>query len=140
MLLRNTLHFVRLLRDLGRQVGPRRTLLLGQAMAHIEIGDRNSFYHAARSCLVYRQLDLAAFDQAFSSFWRNRHLAGIPLSLPESLRRLGQPGSNAEPGRSSAAGTELTSAGEPGRLRYSAHEALRQRDFADLGPQEGEAV
>ncbi|HLF80318.1 MAG TPA: hypothetical protein VI410_00995, partial [Anaerolineales bacterium] len=57
-LLRNVLHFVRLLRDLGLQVDPHRALLFAQALAQVGVAERSDFYFAARSCLIYRQQDL----------------------------------------------------------------------------------
>jgi uncharacterized protein with von Willebrand factor type A (vWA) domain len=86
-LLRNILHFVRLLRDLGLQVDPHRARLFAQALAQVGVAERSDFYFAARSCLIYRQQDLADFDRAFESFWRSRFRGGIPLTLPARPRR-----------------------------------------------------
>src|SRR3990172_1769110 len=56
---------VRLLRDLGLQVDPHRARLFAQALAQVGVAERSDFYFAARSCLIYRQQDLADFDRAF---------------------------------------------------------------------------
>ena len=86
-LLRNILHFVRLLRELGLQVDPHRARLFAQALAQVGVAERSDFYFAARSCLIYRQQDLADFDRAFEAFWRSRFRGGIPLPLPANPRR-----------------------------------------------------
>ncbi len=135
-LLHNTLLFVRLLRELGLPIDTRRSILLGQAMAQVGVADRDDFYHAARSCLIYRQQDLAAFDRAFRAFWRSRTLGGIPLSIPGRPRRRDQAGPATAPTR----GWESGGADQAAALRYSAAEALRQRDFADLDPEEQRAI
>jgi len=135
-LLRNILHFVRLLRDLGLPVDPHRALLFGQALTQVGVAERIEFYFAARSCLIYRQQDLADFDRAFDAFWRSRGRGAIPLTLPARPRRRA---ADSDP----AAGGGPSSGIEPepvGPLAYSAAEALRQKDFAGLTPEELEQV
>ena len=138
-LLRNILHFVRLLRDLGLQVDPHRARLFAQALAQVGVAERSDFYFAARSCLIYRQQDLADFDRAFEAFWRSRFRGGIPLTLPAKPRRRAAESDPAD-GRGPSAWIEPEPAQGVGPLAYSAAEALRQKDFSELTAEELEQV
>ncbi len=146
-LLRNTLRFARMLRDLGVQVDPDRVRLFAQALTFIQISDRAEFYHAAKCCLLTREQDREAFDRAFRAFWRASFRGGIPLTIPgrghrhEPRPEICPPGSETDRARASGDGQEK---GDPlvveAALSYSAREALRQKDFSDLTPDELQAV
>ena len=138
-LLRNVLHFVRLLRDLGLQVDPHRARLFAQALAQVGVAERSDFYFAARSCLIYRQQDLADFDRAFEAFWRSRFRGGIPLTLPARPRRRAAESGSAE-NKVISAGIESGLTQGVGPLAYSAAETLRQRDFSELTAEELDQV
>ena len=138
-LLRNVLHFVRLLRDLGLQVDPHRARLFAQALAQVGVAERSDFYFAARSCLIYRQQDLADFDRAFEVFWRSRFRGGIPLTLPARPRRRAAESGSAE-SKVPSAGIESEPAQSLGPLAYSAAEALRRKDFSELTAEELDQV
>ena len=138
-LLRNVLHFVRLLRDLGLQVDPHRARLFAQALAQVGVAERSDFYFAARSCLIYRQQDLADFDRAFEAFWRSRFRGGIPLTLPARPRRRAAESGSAE-SKVPSAGIESEPAQSLGPLAYSAAEALRRKDFSELTAEELDQV
>lgn len=137
--LRNIQRFVQLLRDLGLPVDPHRTLLLGEALEHVQFTLRSEFYHAARSCLIYRQQDLAEFDRAFEAFWRRRWQGGIPLTVPGPSRQRASD-STAAAGVSPLSTSELQPSESVGPLAYSAAEVLRRKDFAELTREELEAV
>jgi uncharacterized protein with von Willebrand factor type A (vWA) domain len=136
-LLRNILHFVRLLRRLDLPADPQRARLFAEALHHVDVGERTTFYHAARSCLIYRQQDLVDFDRAFQAFWRSHERGGIPLRLPSAARRRAF-------GAADAPQSGLGNFPEPGPragpLAYSAAEALSQKDFAELSAEELRAV
>jgi len=138
-LLRNVLHFVRLLRDLGLQVDPHRARLFAQALAQVGVAERSDFYFAARSCLIYRQQDLADFDRAFEVFWRSRFRGGISLTLPARPRRRAAESGSAE-SKVPSAGIESEPAQSLGPLAYSAAEALRRKDFSELTAEELDQV
>jgi len=138
-LLRNVLHFVRLLRDLGLQVDPHRARLFAQALAQVGVAERSDFYFAARSCLIYRQQDLADFDRAFEAFWRSRFRGGIPLTLPARHRLRAAESGSAE-NKVPSAGIESEPAQGVGPLAYSAAEALRRKDFSELTAEELDQV
>ncbi len=141
-LLPNLLHFVRLLRRLGVNVQAGRAADIAAALALIDLRRRRDFYYALRALLIRRADDLPLFDAAFRAFWRSRERGRSKLDLrplghdrpfqkprvePESLTA----------GADDAAGQPQTERVEQIRLRtYSAREALREKDFAELSPEE----
>jgi uncharacterized protein len=143
--LHNLLLFGRLLRQLGMDVNPGRMIDLAEALAHIEIGRRDDFYHATRSLLVHRQEDLALFEQAFSLFWRrptegNYELEGDTVAVaPRQQRpRLIAPplATEADDPTPKAASQDDESPLLEVTRTYSREEILRRKDFADLtGPE-----
>lgn len=79
-LLRNCLHFGRLLRGVGIPVTPTQMVELAESLRHIEIGNRQDFKNAARALLINRHEQLSLFDRAFDLFWRPQ--------APDLLREL----------------------------------------------------
>jgi uncharacterized protein with von Willebrand factor type A (vWA) domain len=148
-LLHNLLLFGRLLRGLGLDVNPGRMIDLVQALAHIEIGRREDFYHASRSLLVHNKSDIPLFDHAFDLFWRRPpdgsiefrmdDLLASPPSADEpqlvapSLSDQESPPSDPEAEEPEEQVIELTQT-------FSAREILRQKDFADLTGDELQTV
>lgn len=141
-LLDNLLLFGRVLRGLGLDVNPGRMLDLASALSLVSIGNRQDFYYTSRSLLVHDVDDLELFDQAFALFWRvapegwqvrspappsRRHPQRVPPLLQAPPPADGQ-GAAADPLL-----VEVT-------MTYSAWEALRHKDFADLSEEEIEAV
>jgi uncharacterized protein with von Willebrand factor type A (vWA) domain len=150
-LLHNILLFGRLLHGLGLDVNPSRMITLVQALEHIEIGQKNDFYHAARCLLVHDYEDIALFDQAFDLFWRQPEERRLTLTLVHKQRQTHSP---AQPGETrpairvktgrtaiedSESGDELSPQLDATRT-YSAQEILRQKDFAELDADELEAI
>ncbi len=119
-LFHNLLVFVQLLRAAGVSTDPERTRLCLRAVEQLGLKRRSEFYYAARTTLIYRQGDLAAFDQLFAAFW--------PRLRAGRLRRLRPP--------TAVGQTAPRLAGSPGGLRrgrgYSADEVLRRKDFGDM--------
>jgi len=71
-LLDNLLIFGRLLRGAGIDVHRGRLLDVVDALGHVNLGERGEVYHACRALLVHRHEQIALFDVAFASFWRER--------------------------------------------------------------------
>ena len=69
-LLDNLLIFGRLLRHAGVDVHRGRLLDVVAALGHVNLGERAEVYHACRALLVHRHEQIALFDVAFASFWR----------------------------------------------------------------------
>ena len=135
-LLRNLLHFARLLRTLGLDVPAGRMIDVSNALSHVDIGRRSDVYFTLRSLLVRRQQDLAPFDEAFRVFWRpppgdwspddlralgERRRFGPPQAEPATV-----PGTSDDPSVPTL--TETIERIAP--LSYSAREATRVKDFA----------
>ena len=142
-LLHNLLLFGRLLRRLGLDVTPARMVDLVHALQHVNVGNRDDFYFTLRSLLVQRHEDLPLFDRAFELFWKRR--SEIESDLGKITTERAQEVLTAPPGATA------TTNGEPDEKEieqmvleitktYSQQERLRQKDFADLTPEETEDV
>ena len=150
-LLHNLLLFGRLLRGLGLDVNPGRMIDLAHSLAHIDLGRRRDFYHAARSLLVHRREDIPLFDAAFEAFWREPGEGWVTVDLPglSQVRRRRRAVITPPPLRGEdAAGHQDDSQphaeNQPPVLQitmtYSAREMLRHKDFADLTGEELDAI
>jgi hypothetical protein len=147
-LLHNLVLFGRVLRGLGLDVNPSRVLDVFHALRLIEIGRQPDFYFTLRGLLVHRHEDQPLFDQAFTLFWRvpvDRW--EITLPAPARPRRRPQvvppPPAAPEaspPPEAGPAGADDQPPVIEAALTYSAAEALRRKDFAEMTPDELAAV
>lgn len=148
-LVHNLVLFGRLLRGLGLDVNPGRVIDLTNALNHINIGQKQDFYHTARSLLVHKREDIPLFDQAFELFWRKhgmdamldigdlftfRPRSGKPIIIPPPLNE----GSN-------DGGSEEDDDGEPQTVievtrTYSNRERLFHKDFGEMTADEEAAI
>ena len=141
-LLRNLLHFGRLLRALGLDVQAGRMLDVATALEHIEIGRRSDFYFTLQTLLIHRSQDLALFDEAFRVFWRPPpgDWSSEDLRSLGEQRRFGPPqmAPAVEPGPSEdeplPARPETLERIAP--ASYSSQEVSRVKDFARFTEQE----
>ena len=136
-LLKNLLHFTRLLGDLGLDVQATRALDIAEALEYVKIGRRRDFYHALRCLLVHRPQDIPVFDEAFQRFWRRP--PGDPTTqeiramgthrrtgTPQIVAPVTEPNDSAKPeGSTSTIKVERVAA-----LSYSERETLGTKDFA----------
>ena len=134
-LLRNLLHFGRLLRRLGLDVPGGRMRDVAEALAYVDLGRRAEFYHTLRSLLVHRVQDMELFDDAFRVFWRHPHGDWTETNLRAmgETRRSGEPKYESELPPSDAAhgkSRERTYRVERmAALSYSQREGLWVKDF-----------
>jgi len=77
----NVVHFVRLLRRAGMQVGPGDAIDAQRAVAAVDAVQRAQFYAALHCVLVRRRADHELFDEAFRLFWRDPMGAESALAL-----------------------------------------------------------
>ncbi len=133
-LLYNLIYFGRLLRALGVDTQPDGITNLVKATAWIPIERKQDFYRAARSLLIRRRQDLAAFDHAFEKFWQAR--AGWKPETESGIES--QTTIEYDPHASETTGSDAVSVAP--RIRYSPAEALRHKDFAELDSEELERV
>jgi uncharacterized protein with von Willebrand factor type A (vWA) domain len=133
---RHVVTFGRVLREAGLEVGPGR---LADALTGLDIVDlsrRDDVYWTLRQTLVSRREDLEMFDAAFRAWFLRAPTAPVFRQATEgaSLRLLRR-GSQSE--RDNEAGEVAEDRSSQG---FSAEEQLRQRDFADMTPDELENV
>lgn len=69
-LLQQITDFCSLLRQMGINVTTTNQLSWCQSVELIDIGDRDAFYHTARTNLISQDTDRETFDLAFNLFWR----------------------------------------------------------------------
>jgi hypothetical protein len=81
-LLDNLLFFGRVLRLAGIDVHPGRMIDVVEALGHVNLAARDEVFHTCRALLVHRPEQLAVFDLAFDTFWRQRlgRLSGTAAS------------------------------------------------------------
>ena len=70
-LLENILRFIRLLRNSGIKIGNQSSIDTLNSIKILKIGNRNEFYWALYSNLIYRNDDTEIFNQCFHLFWQN---------------------------------------------------------------------
>ena len=70
-LLENILRFIRLLRNSGIKIGNQSSIDTLNSIKILKIGNRNEFYWALYSNLIYRNEDTEIFNQCFHLFWQN---------------------------------------------------------------------
>src|SRR4051794_34722329 len=129
---RQVVTFGRVLREAGLEVGPGRIIDALQGLDAVELERRDDVYWALRQTLVSRVEDLEAFDRAFAAwFLRAPELA--PPRTPKTERRT----------RARAASRDGTDESEEAaeqdenrKAGWSYEELLRQKDFAELTPEE----
>lgn len=140
-LLPNLVRFGRLLHGLGLDVQAGRMLDVANALQFIDIGRRQDFYFTLRTLLIHRAEDLRLFEEAFRAFWRAPRGERTRMDL-RSLgeeRRLGKPQVELASlsGDATESGDDASHQSERIELRtYSAREALREKDFEKLTPEE----
>ena len=69
-LLQQITDFCRLLRQMGVNVTTTNQLSWCESVQLIDIGERDTFYHTARTNLIAGEADRETFDTAFNLFWR----------------------------------------------------------------------
>ena len=69
-LLQQITDFCRLLRQMGVNVTTTNQLSWCESVQLIDIGEREAFYHTARTNLIAGEAERATFDTAFDLFWR----------------------------------------------------------------------
>jgi uncharacterized protein len=123
--------FGRVLREAGLEIGPGRVTDALRALDSVDLARRDDVYFSLRQTLVSRHDELAVFDRAFDAWFLRAPVAAPPrVRKPEQMLRLveaaGSPGTD----------SDAEQDGEPLLLGASAHEILRDKDFADLDEDE----
>jgi uncharacterized protein with von Willebrand factor type A (vWA) domain len=133
-LVRHVVTFGRVLREVGLEVGPGRVADALRGLDAVELERQEDVYFALRQTLVSRHDELDLFDRAFRAwFLRAPVLPPVRSQQPQMQQKVGE--TLAE--RSRDGDDEDDSGGEdPLELGASAHELLRDKDFAEMTPEE----
>jgi uncharacterized protein len=134
-MVRHVVTFGRVLREVGIEVGPGRVADAVRGLGAIELTRQEDVYFTLRQTLVSRHDELELFDRAFVAWFLRGPIA--PLVRQKELRREGDrlvsvtlsgSGDDDEPAPD----------GAPFELGASAHELLREKDFAQMTAEEFE--
>jgi uncharacterized protein len=131
-LVRHVVTFGRVLHEAGLEVGPGRVQDALRGLDAVELSSQDDVYWALRQTLVSRHDELDVFDRAFSAWFLR-----TPVAPP--LRGVSLEGIEPESARDPAlsGGDEAHGQDErPLALGVSARETLREKDFAEMTPEE----
>jgi hypothetical protein len=129
--------FGRVLREVGIEVGPGRVSDAIRALGTVDVKRQEDVYFALRQTLVSRHDELELFDRAFVAWFLRGPVA--PIARQQQQRRYAERvvRDTLETG---VEGDEDDDSGTPKELGASAHELLREKDFAEMTPEEFERV
>lgn len=125
--------FGRLLRGAGLDVPVSRIVSFVEALGLLGVRSREDVYWAGRSTLLSDPNDVATFDRAFAVFWERKSATGIEVELRPISVTLATDA--AEEDAEFLTGDERDM-GPTLRVRYSALETLREKDFAECSDNE----
>jgi uncharacterized protein with von Willebrand factor type A (vWA) domain len=131
-LVRQVVTFGRVLREAGLEVGPGRVIDALAGLDAVELERRDDVYWALRQTLVSRVEDLEAFDRAFAAWFLRAPELAPPRTPRTERRRRAQAASRDGTDEVAEAGPE----GDERKAGWSYDELLRQKDFAELTPEE----
>jgi uncharacterized protein with von Willebrand factor type A (vWA) domain len=129
---RHVVTFGRVLREVGLEVGPGRVADALRAVDAVDLTRQEDVYYALRQTLVSRHDELDLFDRAFNA-WFLRAPVLPPLRTAQSPLAQEKAGETLS---DSAAGEPDDRLGDPLELGASGHELLREKDFAEMTPEE----
>jgi len=129
--------FGRVLREVGIEVGPGRSADAVRALGQVDLTRQEDVYFALRQTLVSRHDELELFDRAFVAWFLRGPVA--PLVRQRQQRRFTDRVVR-DTLESDHEGDENDESGAPRELGASAHELLREKDFAEMTPEEFERV
>jgi uncharacterized protein with von Willebrand factor type A (vWA) domain len=141
--LENLVGFGGALRELGIPVTPTQIADVARGLGWVDLGSRDEVFRAVRALLVTRREDLALFETVFNRFWRHPD-----ATASWGRRRPPAPRDRRPPERFTIATYAAYKARGATEERdvadragtYSDEEQLRRKRFADMTPEELEAV
>ena len=125
--------FGRILRGAGLRVGTDRLVEFARALEEMDAGRRDDVYWAGRITFLSRPEEIETYDRAFELFW-DRGANAKTRSRQKARSLIPQPDRSVMPPKKTVEKDERGV--EVVRLRYSAVEVLRTKDFALYSPEE----
>jgi uncharacterized protein len=133
-IVRHVVTFGRVLREVGIEVGPGRVADAVRGLGAVDVTRQEDVYFALRQTLVSRHDELELFDRAFVAWFLRGPIA--PLVREKQRRKLAD---RIEATLTSEVGNDDAEVvGEPIERGASAHELLREKDFAEMTAEEFE--
>lgn len=134
-IVRHVVTFGRVLREVGIEVGPGRVVDAVRGLGAVDLTRQEDVYFTLRQTLVSRHDELELFDRAFTAWFLRGPVA--PLVRQKQERQLATRVAR-DTLETSRDGDDVAADGDPLELGASSHELLRERDFAEMTPEEFE--
>jgi uncharacterized protein len=134
-IVRHVVTFGRVLREVGIEVGPGRVVDAMRGLGTVDLTRQEDVYFTLRQTLVSRHDELELFDRAFTAWFLRGPVA--PLVRQKAERRIASRvvRDTLESGLDE---DDVDVAGDPLELGASEHELIREKDFAEMTPEEFE--
>ena len=129
---RHVVTFGRVLREVGLEVGPGRVADALRGIGAVDLTRQEDVYFALRQTLVSRRDERDLFDRAFNAWFLRAPVLPPVRAAPSPAvqQTIGESLSDA------AGSEEDDELGDPLELGASGHELLREKDFAEMTPDE----
>ena len=139
-LLQQITDFCRLLRQMGINVTTTNQLSWCESVQLIDIGEREAFYHTARTNLIAGESDRETFDTAFNLFWRYPRPEFQAVEMeeqtpePSALQDLSDAGDEQDIVEQwlDTEAEEREEGEEDDPVAYSAEDLLSRKDFSEF--------
>ena len=139
-LLQQITDFCRLLRQMGINVTTTNQLSWCESVQLIDIGEREAFYHTARTNLIAGESDRETFDTAFNLFWRYPRPEFQAVEMeeqtpePSALQDLSDAGDEQDIVEQwlDTEAEENAEGEEDDPVAYSAEDLLSRKDFSEF--------
>jgi uncharacterized protein len=132
-IVRHVVTFGRVLREVGIEVGPGRVADALRGLAEIDLERQDDVYFTLRQTLVSRHDELELFDRAFAAWFLRAPVVPVARRQVTRIERAAP-----DPLGSGRAEAELDGEGEARELGASVRELLREKNFAEMTPDEFE--
>jgi hypothetical protein len=137
-IVRHVVTFGRVLREVGIEVGPGRVADAMRGLGAVDLTRQEDVYFTLRQTLVSRHDELELFDRAFVAWFLRGPVA--PLVRQRDRRRFADRVARDTLEAKPEDDEDVFESGEPLERGASAHELLREKDFAEMTPEEFERV
>jgi uncharacterized protein with von Willebrand factor type A (vWA) domain len=134
-IVRHVVTFGRVLREVGIEVGPGRIVDAVRGLDSVDLTRQEDVYFTLRQTLVSRHDELELFDRAFTAWFLRGPVA--PLVRQRSALQIATRVAR-DTLEAPKDGEDVVADGDPLELGASAHELLREKDFAEMTPEEFE--